>query len=76
MRAAIFGTDEDGRRWGRKPRFTLAEWVASSGLLMIAIGVTIAVMTSTPLFLLPTVTYAISLGMAYLVSRHYLSVRR
>ena len=76
MRPAIFGRDEDGRRWGGKLRFTLAEWVASTGLLMIAIGVTIGVMTSTPLALLPGITYAIAVGMAYMVYRHYLHVRR
>ncbi len=76
MRPAISGRDEDGRRWSEKLRFTLAEWVASTGLLMIAIGVTIAVMTSTPLALLPGITYTISVGMAYMVYRHYLRVRR
>ena len=76
MRNAIFGRDENGRRWGGKPSFTLAEWVASTGLLMIAIGVAIAVMTSTPVALLPGITYAISVGMAYMVYRHYLRVRR
>ena len=76
MRPTIFGRDKDGRHWGRKLRFTLAEWVASTGLLMIAIGVTIAVMTSTPLALLPGITYAVEMGMAYMVYRHYLSVRR
>ena len=76
MRPAISKRDEDRRRWGGKLRFTLAEWVASTGLLMIAIGVTIAVMTSTPLALLPGITYAISVGMAYMVYRHYLRVRR
>ena len=76
MRPTISGRDEDGRRWGGKLRFTLAEWVASTGLLVIAIGVTIAVMTSTPLALLPGITYAIAVGMAYMVYRHYLRVRR
>ncbi len=76
MRPAIFGRDEDGRRWGGKLRFTPAEWVASTGLLMIAVGVTIAVMTATPLALLPGITYAIAVGMAYMVYRHYLRVRR
>ena len=51
MGPAIFGRDEDGRRWVGKLRFTPAEWVASTGLLMIAVGVTIAVMTATPLAL-------------------------
>ncbi len=75
MRNAMFGREENGRRWGGKLRFTLAEGVASTGLLMIAIGVTIAVMTSTPLALLPGITYAVAVGMAYLVYRHYLNVR-
>ena len=43
---------------------------------MIVIGVTIAVMTSTPLALVPGITYAIAVGMAYMVYRHYLRVRR
>ena len=73
MRRAIFGRDEGGR--GGILRFTAAEWVASTGLLMIAIGVTIAVITATPLALLPTITYAVTVGMAYLVYRHYLRVR-
>ncbi|MCI0899999.1 MAG: hypothetical protein J4N70_03635 [Chloroflexi bacterium] len=76
MRYAIFGRDEKGRRWGGKLKFTLAEWVASTGLLLIAIGVTIAVTTSTPLALLPGVTYAAAVGMAYMVYRHYLKVRQ
>ena len=75
MRYAIFGRDEKGRRWGGKLKFTLAEWVASTGLLLIAIGVTIAVTTSTPLALLRGVTYAAAVGMAYMVYRHYLNVR-
>ena len=76
MGPAIFGRDEDGRRRGVTLRFTPAEWVASTGLLMIAVGVTIAVMTATPLALLPSITYAIAVGMAYLVYRHYLRARQ
>ena len=76
MRSVIFGRDENGRLWGGKLRFTLAEGVASTGLLMIALGVTMAVMTSEPLALIPGVTYAIAVGMAYMVYRHYLPVRR
>lgn len=73
MRNAIFGRDENGRRWGG--RFTMAEGVASTGLLLIAIGVTIAVTTSSTWALLPGITYAITLGLAYMVYRHYLNVR-
>lgn len=76
MRPAISEQDENGRRWSLKLKFTLAEWIASTGLLMIAVGVTMAVMTSEPLALIPGVTYAVAVGMALLVYRHYLSVRR
>ena len=75
MRYAIFGREDNGRRWGGKLKFTLAECVASTGLLMIAVGVTIAVTTSSTLALMPGITYAVLLGMAYLVYRHYLNVR-
>lgn len=76
MRSVIFGRDENGRRWGGKLRFTLAEGVASTGLLMLALGVTMAVMTSEPLALIPGITYAIAVAMALIVYRHYLRVRR
>ncbi|MEE8465652.1 MAG: hypothetical protein V3S68_04190 [Dehalococcoidia bacterium] len=76
MRPAISGQDENGRRWGRKLKFTLAECIASSGLLMIAVGVTMAVVTSEPLALIPGITYAIAVGMALMVYRHYLRVQR
>ncbi len=76
MRYVIFGRNGDGRRWGGKLKFTLAECVASTGLLMIAVGVTMAVMTSEPLALVPGITCAIAVGMAYMVYRHYLRVRR
>ena len=75
MRSVIFGRDENGRRWGGKLRFTLAEGVASTGLLLIAIGVTMAVLTLDPLALVPGITYAIAVGMALMVYRHYLRVR-
>jgi hypothetical protein len=75
MRNAMFGRDGNGRRWGGKLKFTLAEGIASSGLLMVAIGVTIAVTTSAPLALVPGITYAVAVLMAYMVYRHYLSVR-
>ena len=75
MRNAMFGRNENGRRWGGKLKFTLAEGLASTGLLMVAVGVTIAVMTSTPLALVPGITYAVAVLMAYMVYRHYLSVR-
>ena len=75
MRHLNFGRDENGGRWGGKLKFTLAEGMASTGLLMIAIGVTIAVMTSTPLALVPGITYAVAMGMAYMVYRYYLNVR-
>ncbi len=75
MGHVIFGREENGRRWGGKLNFTLAECVASTGLLVIAVGVTIAVATSSTLALAPGITYAVALGMAYMVYRHYLNVR-
>ena len=75
MRLAIFGREENGRRFGGKLNFTLAECLTSTGLLLIAVGVTIAVTSSSNLALVPGITYAVALGLAYLVYRHYLSVR-
>lgn len=75
MRFVLFGKPENGRRWGGTLRFTLAEGVASTGLLMIAIGVMMAVTTSTVLALVPGITYAIAVGLAYMVYRHSLSAR-
>ena len=67
--------DENGRRWGGRLKFTMAEWIASTALLVAAIGATIAVASSSTLALVPAITYAITLGMAYMVYRHFLNVR-
>ena len=75
MRNAMFGRDQNGRRWGGKLKFTLAEGIASTGLLVVAVGVTIAVTTSAPLAVVPGITYAVAVLMAYMVYRHYLDVR-
>ena len=75
MRNAIFERGENGRRFGGRFKFTLAEGLASTGLLMVAIGVTIAVAASEPLALVPGITYAVAVGMAFLVYKHYLSIR-
>ncbi|MDA0264762.1 MAG: hypothetical protein O2803_11500 [Chloroflexi bacterium] len=76
IRSGLSGHHENGRRDGGRLRFTLAEGIASTGLLVLAIGVTMSVMTSSSLVLIPGITYALAVGLAYLVYRHYLEVRR
>lgn len=75
MTYAFLGRDENGRRYGGKFRFTLVELMASSGLLMIVIGVTMAILTSDSLALVPGLTYAVAVVLAGMVYRHYLSIR-
>lgn len=53
----------------------MTEVIASIGILVVAIGVTIAVTSSSTMALVPAITYAIAVGLAYLVYRQYLRVR-
>ena len=67
--------DGNGKRWIGRLNFPLAECIASSGLLMIAASVAIAVTPSSPMVLLPGISYAIAIGLAYAFYRHFQSVR-
>ncbi|MBC8279646.1 MAG: hypothetical protein H8E48_02565 [Chloroflexi bacterium] len=71
----IFMWDENGKRRGGRFNFPFAECVASSGLLVAAASVVVAIAASDPRILLPGFTFAAILGVAYMFYRHLRSVR-
>ena len=66
---------QDGNLWGGRFHFPLAECIASSGLLVVAASIAVAVIASDPRALVPGLTFAATLGMAYMFYRYVRSAR-